>query len=175
MTAVCGGIVLISAVALRRGDSGVTSSRFSGTASHLPRLEDLDGLDIRFLAPAAGLSFGRRAASFPFGVAERRDACGPELARRLRGEVDHDAVRVDVDCAAALVDLAAGIDGLKLDAHVYSHSLVIHFAAHPPSNVWPKGIAACSHAEWAESRALAERNVNRWDVEAIEILEARQV
>jgi hypothetical protein len=55
---------------------------------------------------------------------------------------------------------------------------VIHFAAHPPSNLWPEGIAACSHAEWAESRALAERNVNRWrkqpDVEAIEILEARQ-
>jgi hypothetical protein len=55
---------------------------------------------------------------------------------------------------------------------------VIHFAAHPPSNVWRKGITACSHAEWVESRALAERNVNRWrkqpDVEAIEILEARQ-
>jgi hypothetical protein len=109
-----------SAVALRDDDSGVTSPRFSGTALHLPRLEDLDGLDIRFLAPAAGLSFGRRAASFPFGVAERRNACGPELARLLRGEVDHDAVRVDADCAAALVDLAAGIDGLKLDAHDYS-------------------------------------------------------
>jgi hypothetical protein len=117
MTAVCGGIVLISAVALRGGDSGVTSSRFSGTASHLCRLEDLDCLDIRFLAPAAGLSFGRRAASFPFGVAERRDACGPELARRLRGEVDHDAVRVDTPCAAALVHLASGIDGFELDAH----------------------------------------------------------
>jgi hypothetical protein len=117
MTAVCGGIVLISAVALRGGDSGVTSSRFSGTASHLPRLEDLDGLDIRFLAPAAGLSFGRRAASFPFGVAERRDACGPELARRVRGEVDHDAVRVDTPRAAALVHLAGGIGRLELDAH----------------------------------------------------------
>src|SRR5947208_13098534 len=120
MTAVCGGIVLISAVALRGGDSGVTSSRFSGTASHLPRLEDLDCLDIRFLAPAAGLSFGRRAASFPFGVAERRNACGRELARRVRGEVDHDAVRVDAPYAAALVHLASGIDGLKLDAHDYS-------------------------------------------------------
>ena len=117
MTAVCGGIVLISAVVLRGGGSGVTSSPFSGTASHLPRLEDLDGLDIRFLAPSAGLSFGRRAASFPFGVAERRDACGPELARRVRGEMDHDAVRVGTPCAAALVHLASGIDGLKLDAH----------------------------------------------------------
>ena len=36
-------------------------------------------------------------------------------------------------------------------SHVYSHCLVIHFAAHPPSNLWPKGIAACSHAEWAEA------------------------
>jgi hypothetical protein len=120
MTAVCGGIVFISAVALGGGGSGVTNSRFSRTASHLPRLEDLDCLDIRFLAPAAGLSFGRRAASFPFGVAERRNACGRELARRVRGEVDHDAVRVDAPYAAALVHLASGIDGLKLDAHDYS-------------------------------------------------------
>jgi hypothetical protein len=56
---------------------------------------------------------------------------------------------------------------------------VIHFAAHPPSNLWPKGIAACSHAEWAESRTLAERNANRWrkqpDVDTIEILDAIQV
>ena len=43
-------------------------------------------------------------------------------------------------------------------SHVYSHCLVIHFAAHPPSKLWPKGISACSHAEWAASRALAERN-----------------
>ena len=64
-------------------------------------------------------------------------------------------------------------------SHVYSHCLVIHFAAHPPSNLWPKGIAACSHAKWAESRALAERNANRWrkqpSVDAIEILDAIQV
>jgi hypothetical protein len=50
---------------------------------------------------------------------------------------------------------------------------------HDPSKLWPKGISACSHAEWAASRALAERNAGRWrkkpDVEAIEILEARQV
>ena len=64
-------------------------------------------------------------------------------------------------------------------SHVYSHCLVIHFAAHPPSNLGPKGIAACSHAEWAESRALAERNASRWgkkpDVDTIEILDAVQV
>ena len=64
-------------------------------------------------------------------------------------------------------------------SQVYSHCLVIHFAAHPPSKLWPKGIAACSHAEWAASRALAERNASRWRkdpfVEAIEILNAIQV
>jgi hypothetical protein len=64
-------------------------------------------------------------------------------------------------------------------SHVYSHCLLIHFAAHPPTKLWPKGIAACSHAEWAESHALAERKAIRWRrkpcVEAIEILEARQV
>jgi hypothetical protein len=34
-----------------------------------------------------------------------------------RGEVDHDAVRVDVAHAAALVHLAGGICGLELDPH----------------------------------------------------------
>jgi hypothetical protein len=62
---------------------------------------------------------------------------------------------------------------------VYSHCVVIHFAAHPPSKLWPKGVAACSHAEWEESRAMAERKATRWrkepSVEAIEILEVRQV
>jgi hypothetical protein len=64
-------------------------------------------------------------------------------------------------------------------SRVYSHCVVIHFAAHPPSKSWPKGVAAYSHAEWAGSRALAERTASRWRkepcVEAIEILEARQV
>jgi hypothetical protein len=64
-------------------------------------------------------------------------------------------------------------------SHVYSHCVVIHFAAHPPSKVWPKGVAAYSHAEWVESCALAERKASRWrrelSVEAIEILEVRQV
>jgi hypothetical protein len=62
--------------------------------------------------------------------------------------------------------------------HVYSHCLVIHFASHP-CNLWPKGIPACSHAEWAGTRTLAEREASRWrkdpHVEAIEILEVRQV
>ena len=46
-------------------------------------------------------------------------------------------------------------------SHVYSHCVLIHFAAHPPSQLWPKGIAACSHAEWAGSRTLAERKAAR--------------
>src|SRR5262249_47330186 len=55
----------------------------SGTASHLPRLEDLDGLDIRFLAPAANAPFGQCKASPPFGAAVGRHALGPELAGRV--------------------------------------------------------------------------------------------
>ena len=63
--------------------------------------------------------------------------------------------------------------------HVYSHCVVIHFAARPPSKLWPRGISAFSHAEWAGSCALAERNATRWrkqpDVDTIEILDAIQV
>jgi len=61
----------------------------------------------------------------------------------------------------------------------YSHCVVVHFAAHPPSKFWPKGVTAYSRAEWAGSRVLAERSASRWCkelyVEAIEILETRQV
>jgi hypothetical protein len=64
-------------------------------------------------------------------------------------------------------------------SHVYSHCVLIHFAAHPPSKFWPKGVGSCSHAEWVGSHALAERKASRRRkepcVEAIEILEARQV
>ena len=62
---------------------------------------------------------------------------------------------------------------------VYSHCVVIHFAAHPPSQLWPKGVPACSHAEWEGSHAMAERKATRWRkepaVEAVEILEVGQV
>jgi hypothetical protein len=61
----------------------------------------------------------------------------------------------------------------------YIHCVVIHFAAQPPSKFRPKGVTAYSRAEWAGSLALAERSASRWrkepDVDAIEILEARQV
>jgi hypothetical protein len=57
-------------------------------------------------------------------------------------------------------------------SRLYSHCVVIHFAAHPPSKFWPKGVTAFSRAEWAGSLALAERSASRWrkepDVEAIE-------
>ena len=76
-------------------------------------------------------------------------------------------------------DVSGKVHKRSTTSHIYSHCLLIHLAARPPSNPWPKGIPACSHAEWAPSRALAERNANRWRkepcVEAIEILEARQV
>ena len=61
----------------------------------------------------------------------------------------------------------------------YSHCVVIHFAARPPSRFWPKGVSAYSRAQWAGTRELAERSAGRWRkepyIEAIEILEARQV
>jgi hypothetical protein len=64
-------------------------------------------------------------------------------------------------------------------SHLYSHCVVIHFAARPPSTLFPTGLGACSHAEWVRSYALADRKARRWrkepSVEAIEILEARQV
>jgi len=64
-------------------------------------------------------------------------------------------------------------------SHIYSHCVVIHFAAHLPSKLWPEGVPACSHAEWGRSCELAERKACRWrtkpGVEAIEILEAKQV
>jgi hypothetical protein len=76
-------------------------------------------------------------------------------------------------------DAAGKVHKRSSKSHIYSHCLLIHFTAHPPSKFWPKGISACSHAEWAESRALAERKAIRWrkepHVEAIEILEAVQV
>jgi hypothetical protein len=60
-------------------------------------------------------------------------------------------------------------------SHIYSHCVVIHFAAQPPSELWLKGVPACR----VGSCALAERKASRWRkepcVEAIEILEARQV
>jgi hypothetical protein len=76
------------------------------------------------------------------------------------------------------IDAAGKLHKRSSMSHVYSHCVVIHFAAHPPSKIWPKGIAACSHAEWVGSRALAERRVGRWrkepHVDAIEILEVKQ-
>ena len=83
-------------------------------------VEDLDGVDVRFLAPAIGIAFGQRTACCPFGVAAGRDALGPEVARRVRGEMDHETVRINMARAAALVYFATGIGGLELDAHNYS-------------------------------------------------------
>jgi hypothetical protein len=89
----------------------------------------------------------------------------------------HDGAIVRIKFEAT--DAGGKVHKRSSTSHVYSHCLVIHFAAHAPSKLWPKGIAACSHAEWAGSRELAERNASCWrkkpDVEAIEILEARQV
>ena len=48
-------------------------------ALHFPRLEDLDGLDIRFLAPVAGLALGQFASARPLGAAVGLDPARPEL------------------------------------------------------------------------------------------------
>src|SRR5262249_7812306 len=83
----------------------------------VPRLEDLDILDIQFLAPAASTPFGQRRASRPFGAAEGRHALGPELAGRARGEMDHHTMAVEAAHAGAVVQPAVLVDGLELDAH----------------------------------------------------------
>ena len=88
--------------------------------SHLPRLKDLDGLDTRVLAPAGRLAFGHRTAARPFGVAASRDALGPEVARRVRGEMDHETMRINIARAAALVDPPVTIDDLELEAQDYT-------------------------------------------------------
>ena len=66
-------------------------------------------------------------------------------------------------------DVSGKVHKRSSTSHIYSHCLVIHLAAHPPSNLWLKGI----------SRALAERNANRWrkqpDVDTVEVLDAIQV
>ena len=89
----------------------------------------------------------------------------------------HDGVIVRIKFEAT--DANGKVHKRSSTSQVYSHCVVIHFAAHPPSKLWPKGMAACSHAEWSASRALAERKATRWrkdaHVEAIEILDAIQV
>jgi hypothetical protein len=64
-------------------------------------------------------------------------------------------------------------------SRVYTHCVLIHFAPDPPNETWANGVPACSHAEWAGSRALAESIAAHWrakeSIAAIEILEVRQV
>src|SRR5262249_56323859 len=95
-------------------------------------------------------------------------------ARRYR--LFHDGVIVRIKFEAT--DANGKVHKHSSISLVYSHCVVIHFAAHPPSMLRPKGISAFSHAEWSASRALAERKATRWrkdaHVEAIEILDAIQ-
>jgi hypothetical protein len=76
------------------------------------------------------------------------------------------------------IDATGKVHKRSSTRHVYSHCVVIHFAAQPPSKLWPRGIGTYSHAEWVDSTALAERKASRWRkepcVEAIEIVEARR-
>ena len=86
----------------------------------MPRLKDLDGLYIRIFAPTGGLAFGHRTAARPFGVAAGRDALGPEFAWRVRGEMDHETVRINTAHAAALMHSSVTIDDVELEAQEYS-------------------------------------------------------
>jgi len=64
-------------------------------------------------------------------------------------------------------------------SRLYSHCVVIHFAARAPNKFWPRGVETYSRAEWADTRELAERKASHWRKEAhvleVEVLEARQV
>jgi hypothetical protein len=110
-------------------------------------------------------------------AARRNFVRGPSWPTAQRYRLFHDGVIVRIKFEAT--DGKGKVHKRSSTSHVYSHCVVIHFAAHLPSKLWPKGISACSHAEWAASRALAERNASRWRkkpcVEAIEILDAIQV
>ena len=101
----------------------------------------------------------------------------PSWPATQRYRLFHDGVSLRLKFE--VIDGNGRVHKRRSTSRVYSHCLVIHFAAHLPSNLWPEGIAACTHAEWAESLALAERKGNRWRkdayVEAIEILEATQM
>jgi hypothetical protein len=89
----------------------------------------------------------------------------------------HDGVIVRIKFEAT--DATGKVHKRSRMSHVYSHCAVIHFAAHPPSKLWPKGVAACSHAEWVGAvrwpSAKPAAGARKPCVEAIEILEARQV
>ena len=121
----------------------------------------------------------QKAKSLPVG---RRNSCAGQVSQRqepLRisaaGYFMTEQMRVKFEAT----DATGKVHKRSSMSHIYSHCVVIHFAAHPPSKFWPKGVAACSHAEWVGSCALAERKASRWrkepDVKAVEILEARQV
>ena len=67
-----------------------------------------------------------------------RDALGPEVARRLRGEMDHETVRINMVRAAALVHPPVTIDDLEFEvlhhenasgplAHLASAEIVLCF------------------------------------------------
>ena len=99
----------------------------------------------------------------------------PVIGQRCR--LFHDQIIMRVKFEA--IDASGKVHKRSSAIRIYSHCVVIHFAAQSPSKFWPEGIVAFCHAEWAASWELAERHASRWrkkpDVEAIEILEARQV
>jgi hypothetical protein len=86
----------------------------------LLHLKNLDGLDMRVFAPAAGFALGQRTGSRPFGVAAGRNALGPEVARRVGGEMDHETMRINMPRAAAPVHPPVTIGDFELEAQASS-------------------------------------------------------
>jgi hypothetical protein len=70
----------------------------------------------------------------------------------------HDGVIVRIKFEAT--DASGKIHKRSSTSHVYSHCLVIHFAAHPPSNLWPKGIAPNGQQalRWPNAMPIAGAN-----------------
>src|SRR5262249_53052331 len=111
------------------------------------RLEDLDGLDVRFLAPAASTPFGPRKACRPFGAAEGHHALGPELAGRVRGKVDHHTMAGDAAHAGAVVRLGGRGVSLELDAHAAPLNDCRNMAATPAA---PRCMTRSGRADTSE-------------------------
>ena len=94
-----------------------------------------------------------------------------KLANGQRCRLLHDRVIMRVKFEAT--DATGKVHKRSSMSHIYSHCVVIHFAAYPPSTLWPKGIAACSHAEWVGKRGKCDAIPEGQEPRAGKLLPAR--
>jgi hypothetical protein len=78
------------------------------------------------------------------------------------------------------IDAAGKVWKRSTETRSYTHCIVVHFPAKPPSEYWPHGTPARSRAEWAGRRNLAENVARRYrnmipPPAGVEVLEAKQV